>query len=278
MIFILIAIACSVMVSINLKLLKRYYTNTYQAIVFNYPAAALLSLLFLEPKLKSLPSTPQWSLFVLIALLLLSIFYFIGKSVQSSGIVLTAIAQRLSLIIPVLASFLVFGEHLNTFKIIGLIVGFAAIYASRPKGKLKSDSLALWYPTIVFAGTGVLDVLFNYLTKLNGLSFTTALFWIFILAAVFGFLSLSWQKEKLQFKAILAGFLLGVFNFGSIYFYIKVLNLESNRPSVVFSALDIGVITLGSLAGLLLFNEKLSKLNKISFFLAIIAIFILTFA
>lgn len=279
MIYIIIAILCSVVVSINFKLFKRYYTDAYQAIVFNYPVAAICCYFFFKPDLSIIPSTNEWLLFAVLALLLISIFYFIGKSIATSGIVLTAIAQRLSLIIPVLAAFLVFGETSTPLKLIGLIIGLIAIYASKPNGKADLKNIINWYPIIVFLGTGIIDILFNYLTKLDELSFTASLVHIFIIASLYGFASLLYQKIngtlKFQLKAAMAGVVLGIFNFGSIYFYIKALQIESHQPSVVFSSLDIGVITLGSLVGIVLFKEKLSKLNFIGLVLALIAIVIL---
>ena len=279
MIFVLIAIVCSVLVSINFKLLKRYYTNAYQAIVFNYPTAALFCYLVFKPNLSAQPTNQHWLLYIILASLLISIFYFISKSIATSGIVLTAIAQRLSLIIPVLSAFLIFAEVPTLLKIIGLSIGLIAIYASKPSGKINLKDMINWYPIIVFAGTGIIDVLFNFLTKLENISFTVSLFYIFCIATCLGFSSLVYQKIKgtlkFELKAALAGIVLGLLNFGSIYFYVIALQIEKNQPSVVFSSLDIGVIVLGSLVGILLFKEKLSKLNILGIGLAILAIAIL---
>ncbi|MDA9554871.1 EamA/RhaT family transporter [Pelobium sp.] len=279
MIFVLIAIVCSVLVSINFKLLKRYYTNAYQAIVFNYPTAALFCYFVFKPDLSHQPTNQHWLLYLVLALLLISIFYFISKSIATSGIVLTAIAQRLSLIIPVLSAFLIFSEAPTTLKIIGLMVGLIAIYASKPDGKINLKDMISWYPIIVFVGTGIIDVLFNFLTKLENISFTASLFYIFCIATCLGSSSLVYQKIKgtlkFELKAALAGIVLGLLNFGSIYFYVRALQIEKNQPSVVFSSLDIGVIVLGSLVGILLFKEKLSKLNILGIGLAILAIAIL---
>ena len=279
MINLIFAIFCSLLVSINFKLFKRYDTNAYQAIVFNYPTAAIFCYLFLSPPITVLPSNTEWGLFLAVAVLLISIFYFIGKSIASAGMVLTSIAQRISLIIPVLAAFLLFSEVITSVKIIGLLIGFVAIYASKPSGKVDFKNLSNWYPIIVFLGTGVLDILFNYLTKLPQISFTVALVFVFSIASAIGFLSLIYQKVtgnlRFQTKAIFAGIVLGLFNFGSIYFYIKALQIESNQPSVVFSSLDIGAISLSSIVGIILFKEKLSKLNLIGLILALVAIVIL---
>lgn len=279
MIYVLIAIICSVTVSINFKLFKRYDTNAFQAIVFNYPTAAIFCYLVFKPDLSTLPNHTEWLLYIIIAVLLISIFYFIGKSIATSGIVLTAVAQRLSLIIPVLSAFLMFSETTNNLKIIGFTIGLIAIYASKPNGNLDFKNIINWYPLIVFFGTGIIDVLLNLLTKLEAISFTASLFYIFTIATIIGFGSLLIQYFKgiikFQVKAALAGIILGIFNFGSIYFYIKALQIENNRPSVVFSSLDIGVIVLGSLVGILLFKEKLTKLNRFGLGLALIAIIIL---
>lgn len=279
MIYIALAIFCSVVVSINFKLFKRYYTNAYQAIVFNYPTAAIFCFLFFKPNFNIAPKSDEWLLFFIIAALLISIFYFIGKSIETSGIVLTSIAQRLSVVIPVLSAFLIFGETSTTLKIIGLSIGLLAIIASKPSGKADIKSLSNWFPMIVFLGTGIIDVLLNLLTKLDELSFTTSLFYIFSIASLLGLVSLIIQKIngtlQFQLKAVFAGIGLGLFNFGSIYFYIKALQIESHQPSVVFSSLDIGVIAVGSLIGIILFKEKLSKLNFIGLILAIAAIVIL---
>ncbi|MBK0382566.1 EamA/RhaT family transporter [Pedobacter sp. SD-b] len=279
MIYVFIAILCSVIVSINFKLFKRYDTNAYQAIVFNYPTAALFCYFVFKPNLSTAPNQTEWLLYAIIALLLISIFYFIGKSIATSGIVLTAIAQRLSLIIPVLSAFLIFTETPTLIKIIGLAIGLTAIYASKPPGRTNFKSGANWYPLIVFFGTGIIDVLLNLLTKLKDIPFTASLVYIFTIATFLGFASLLVQyltgKLKFQLKAAFAGIVLGLFNFGSILFYIKALQIESNRPSVVFSSLDIGVVTLGSIVGIWLFKEKLSKLNIIGLGLALVAIAIL---
>ncbi|WP_246230434.1 hypothetical protein [Mucilaginibacter humi] len=52
----------------------------------------------------------------------------------------------------------------------------------------------------------------------------------------------------------------------------------ANQPSTVFTAMNMGVIMLGALVGLAVFNEKLSTLNKVGLFLALAAIVVITYA
>ncbi len=282
MIYLLPAIICSVLVSILFKLMKRYELNALHAIIVNYPVAALLCLVLFKPYVSATTAIHHLDLLVPIAVLLISIFYFISKSIQTSGIVLTAVAQRLSLIIPVLAAFLIYQEQLNSLKIIGLIIGFLAIFASLPQKKEAGFKLNIWYPIIVFLGTGIIDVLFNQLTQLKNLAFTGALFIIFCMATILGAAFILYQlfarKYVFSLFSIGCGVVLGILNFGSIYFYVRALAAEPQRPSVIFSTLDIGVITGGTIIGVFIFKEFLSTRNKMAVLLAILAIAILTFS
>src|ERR1700733_10162325 len=107
MFYIILSICCSVIVSVMLKLAKRYHIDVYQAITWNYSMAILLSWLFLKPQFNNLQAAPVFS-YLLLALLLPSLFVIIAISIRKSGIVRTEIAQRLSLFIPIIAAFLLF--------------------------------------------------------------------------------------------------------------------------------------------------------------------------
>ena len=79
------------------------------------------------------------------------------------------------------------------------------------------------------------------------------------------------------------GILLGLVNFGSIFFLVKTLNYQhplqgSIDSSVVFGINNIGIVTLSVLLGVLLFKERLSRINIAGILICILATFILTFA
>ena len=86
------------------------------------------------------------------------------------------------------------------------------------------------------------------------------------------------KKEVFNFKNLLFGFLVGLFNFGNILFYLKAHHAFSENPSTVFAGMNMGVIILGSLAGVIAFKEKLSKLNYVGLLLALISIVLIVFA
>ncbi len=282
MIYILLSICCSVVVSIMLKLARRYHIDVYQAITWNYSMAIFLSWLFLKPQLQNLQSAPFFT-YSLLALLLPALFVILATSVRLSGIVRTDIAQRLSLLVPVIAAFFLFGEKVTALKLIGIILGFAALICSIPwqnKNSVKRKSTNAWvYLLIVFAGMGVIDVLFKQIAAFTLLSYGTSLFIVFVLAFIFAFIGLIFQvlnkTMRFSWPHIFIGWVLGVANFGNILFYLKAHKALASQPSTVFSAMNIGVVVVGALTGMLVFKEKLSLLNKAGIVIAIIAIVIM---
>ncbi|WP_299517643.1 EamA family transporter [Mucilaginibacter sp.] len=267
-----------------LKLAKRYHVDVLQAITWNYSTAILLTWLIFKPKLTNLQAAPIYN-FAALGLLLPLLFLVLATSVKVTGIVRTDIAQRLSLFIPILAAYVVFDEELSLLKIIGISIGFAAIICSIPwqKGRgAKSRSGSWFYLLVVFVGMGVIDVLFKQLAAFKSVPYTTSLFIVFVLAFICSFILLivkiARKKTKFSFPHILIGWALGAANFGNILFYLKAHRALANQPSTVFSAMNIGVIVLGTFVGLFIFKEKLSTLNKFGIFLALLAIIVITYS
>jgi drug/metabolite transporter (DMT)-like permease len=280
MIYVLLSVCCSVIVSILLKLARRYEIDVYQAIGFNYAAAALLCYWLFKPDLTNLDSSAPISIYMTLGFLLPTIFVVMAFSVRYAGIVRTDIAQRLSLLIPLLAAYLFFGEQFSTVKTGAISLGLLAVLLSISWDKNASENKHSWlFPSTVFLGFGLIDVLLKQIATFKNLPFTTALFVIFLLALGISMLSLIYlvllKKMRITVINLICGLILGVFNFGNIYFYLKAHQALQTQPSVVFTAMNIGVIALGSIVGLLLFKEKLSKLNYAGILLAILAILII---
>ena len=282
MFYVFISIFCSVLVSILLKVAKRYEVNMVQAIPVNYVVAASACLFIFKPSL-SFPAECPLSTYALLGVLLPTLFIILAISVTKSGIVRTDIAQRLSLLIPLLAAFLLFGEPISNLKLIAIAVGIVAVLFSIPWKQNQESATYSWvYPLLVFIGMGIIDVFFKQLATLSEIPFTTSLFWVFVLALFVSLILLAYnrwmKKEHLNLKNMIFGIVLGAFNFGNILFYLKAHKALSTQPSIVFTSMNIGVIALGSLVGLWLFKEKLSRLNYIGIGLALLSIVLLSLA
>lgn len=271
------SIACSVAVSILLKIARQRQIDVGQAIAVNYVVAVCFASFLLQAQPQRLfePSTPWW---VLIALgfLLPSIFLAMAAAVRHAGIVLSDAAQRLSLFIPLIASFVLFGEALGSQKLTGIVVALTALAlllykpqsVSGQAGHAKSSIISL---LLVWVGYGVIDILFKQLSK-SGAAFANSLVVTFSLAGVLMFAYLLYKRTRWNARSLLAGLILGLLNFGNIYFYIRAHQTFPQNPTLVFSAMNIGVISLGALVGAGVFKEKLSVVNIIGVVLAIVAV------
>lgn len=284
MIYILVSICCNITVAVLFKLARRYQIHTGQAIVWNYLAAILLSWLFFKPQVDNLESAPL-HIYIPLGFLLPLMFVVIARSIRYTGIVKTDVAQRLSLFIPILAAFIIFQETFSFSRVAGIAIGFIAILCCIPWQKdadVSKEQKGSWpYLIAVFFGMGLIDILFKQIAQFNStIPYTSSLSIVFLLAfSVSGIVMLTLLlNKKLRFEWInfICGIILGVFNFGNILFYLKAHQALARTPSVVFSSMNIGVIILGSLVGVVIFKEKLSRLNYFGIALAIISILIIS--
>ncbi|TAL72516.1 MAG: DMT family transporter [Rhodanobacter sp.] len=279
MIYVLLAAVCSVLVSVLLKLAKRHGVDVPQAVAWNYVVAALLAAWLLAPSLAPLrtPATP-WPALVALALLLPTIFVALGASVRHAGIVRSDAAQRLSLLLSLIAAFVLFGERLDGWKLAGCGLGLAALIGMVWRhGHPRSDGRAAWvWPLTVFVGFAAIDVLFKRVAA-AGVPLGSALLAMFTLALPVAFALAAWHSRgRFNRRSALGGAALGACNFGNILYYLKAHRALPEHPALVFASMNLGVVMLGALAGVLVFRERLSRLNLAGVALALVAIGLLT--
>lgn len=280
--FIALAICCSVLVSVLLKLARRHDVDVGQAVAWNYVATSALTAWVFRPSLDALarPGAP-WLGFVGLGLLLPLIFLALGASVRHAGIVRSDAAQRLSLLISLLAAFLWFGEAVSTAKLAGIGLGLVALACMVWRGDAAtSEGRAAWlWPLTVFGGFAAIDILFKHVAQ-AGTPFAASLQAMFALALAVAFAIQIGRRlagrTRFTWRNAFAGLLLGLANFGNIVFYVRAHQALADRPSLVFAAMNLGVVALGALVGTLAFREKLSRLNLAGVALAVAAIALAT--
>ena len=114
MFFLLMSVCLSVTVSVLLKVARQRRLDITQMVAVNYPVAALLTWLVARPSWTNADGFwASWWLFALLGVLLPLVFVVMGRAVQAAGIVRADAAQRVALVIPLLAAFLWFGERLS---------------------------------------------------------------------------------------------------------------------------------------------------------------------
>lgn len=275
MLYLLLSIICSVAVGVIFKIARKGSVNAKQIVLFNYVFALLLCFVIFSPDPQIITAEAPFLLYVSLGILLPVVFLFLIASIKNIGIVKTDAAQRLSLFVSIVAAWLLFKEVFSITKLIGIAIGFSALFCVLKK-TTDSDKSDLKYPILVFLGFGIIDILFKKVAVFTTVPYTTSLFFIFGIAFFFMFCVVFYemivQKKGFEIKNLVYGFLVGGFNFGNISFYLKAHQAFSANPSTVFAGMNMGVILLGSIVGVFAFKEKLSKLNYAGLILALLSI------
>ena len=278
MLYVFLSIFCSVMVSVLFKLAKRYHIDVLQAITWNFAAAIILIWIIYRPELSSqtlslIPIYPYVTLGVLMPVL----FLIIAASIRINGIVLTVIVERLSLFIPLVITFIIY-QALDNVKIIGVALSFAAILCLIPWKRTTKRTAGGWIYLIgAFIGMGFVLTLFRRATILgipNITSFYILFIIAFIVSLVLLLIQVSRKKTRFSWPHILIGGIMGLAFLGYVTFNLQIHQAMATQPRAAFSALNVGIITLAMMVGLFIFNERLTKLNKVGIFLALVAIIV----
>ena len=282
MMYLTIAVLCSVAVSVLLKILRQRDIDIRQTIVAGYPVAFLLTWFLLKPDISGMTSLGgAWAIIIALGVLLPAVFIILGRAIEAVGMVATDAAQRLSLIIPIVAAFLLFGEVLTGTRIFGLLLGFLAlgalIYRPQHAAINKQAKLTPLWLFGVWAGYGTIDILFKQVAK-QGAAFPLTLFVSFGLAGLLLLIYLLITRVRWQGRALAAGLLLGALNMGNIYAYIRAHQVLSESPSIVFTGMNVGVIAVATLIGVGLFKESLNRINILGLLLAICCVAVLFLA
>lgn len=272
--YLIFSVICSVAVSILLKISKNHRISINQAVAVNYPVAAISAFILFKPNFSGNFNLllSEWYILLPLGILLPSIFIIMGECVNRAGIAKSDAAQRLSLFLPIIAAFFIFGESISIEKILAVILAIISLLALvyKPKNKTTGTG-AIWTLLGVWLGYGIIDILFKQLSK-NTVMTATNLCTVFILSAIILFAYLIVRKTRWTKTSIFGGIILGCLNFGNIYFYFRAHQSYSSNPTLIFAAMNLGVISLGTIIGTSIFKEKINIINIVGIFLAIVAI------
>lgn len=284
MIYLLLSILSSSVIFITFKVTERFKTNLIKLITVNYLVAAILGFSLNRHPISILNVfTSEWLPFaLLIGFSFILMFFLIGYSTRLSGVAVTTIAGKLSMVIPILFSILYFSEKTTILKISGLVLATIAVFLTsyRPVDKAKNIKLII-IPIAIFVGSGITDSIVKYTQTYhvpNSLSllfpavvFLTAL----ILGLVFILIKPTSIPKNISIAELIGGTILGIANFGSLYFFILALNNSKLDSSIVFGLNNICIVLFSILIGLVFFKEKFSRVNFAGVLMAVIAILIL---
>ncbi|MEZ5009835.1 MAG: EamA family transporter [Chitinophagales bacterium] len=294
MIYLALSILCSTSIALIFRAFPKYNIQSFQAIVFNYLVCGALALIVAPSNQLSL--IPNWSgLYLTIGLgtFFVFLFYMIARTTQLLGVAVASVAQKLSFIVPVIVGILVFQEGASFLKILGVILGILAVFLISKKNnkkngedaapvtkmmiRNKSFSPNILLPIAVFLGSGLCDLTVNIIQTKHIGEVQTATFTLVLFSSAFiaGIIRLAYSKVPIKKQNILAGFILGVPNFGSVYFLVLSLKFSGLESSQVFPINNVGIILVAALMAWLIYKERLIFRQLIGLAIALAAILIL---
>lgn len=287
MIPLIFSILCSSLIFVIFKLFPKYQIDTFQAIVFNYFTAFICGIALFGNEWKSQAlSTGNWPMFVVLSgVLFISLFLLMGKSSQQNGVALTSIAVKMSMAISMLFMIVLYKESLSVLKITGIALAILGVFlVSFSHSDEKKVNSAVWMLFFLFVGSGFLDFILNYVQRYELHFLTPSLFsaFGFGVAGIIGLGSLIFQirtgKTTFSPRSILAGIVLGIPNYFSIFLLMLSYKSTGWNDSTVLAITNVSVVILAALVGFLSFKENVTVRKILGLLAAIAAIVILYFA
>jgi len=291
MIYLLLSILFTTFLVVILRLYEKWNIPTQYGITFNYLFCVITGFIAMPDKsiLQQVPTWNGWLWCLLLGIGFILIFLLIGKSTSLLGVATTGVAFKLSFIIPAIIAILFYGDVITLYKIIGILLAITAVvliaYPSKSKQANDNEKIidkpkgAMLLPFLIFIGSGFTDASFNFIqrnyTPPNFEHIVTIM--VFAGAFVGGILLYGRQRALYQKKNVIAGIVLGIPNYFSLYFLMQALKSSGFPPSTLFPINNLGVVGLSAFIGFVIFKESITIQKAIGIALAIASIVFIGF-
>jgi drug/metabolite transporter (DMT)-like permease len=207
----------------------------------------------------------------------------LAYTAQRAGVSVAVLASRLSVAIPAILAFLLYGDSFNAVKTVGLAAALSSLYlctATAQDFGVTRVWLRRLLPILVFFMFGCHFTLlkFTQARYLDSSSYhvyvTTSFFFAFVTSVAIGLARIP-TRVGVRSGDLIAGGVLGLINYGAIYFLVKVLSLEGWQSSQLFPIYSVGVVSVSSLLAMILFKERLSRLKTFGLVVGLMAVALL---
>lgn len=279
MAFLALKVLCSVALALILKHSDRKGVGWLGVIRVNYAVAAILAFLLVvaRPEVSVSRNTLWIAVLAGVSYVAALIIWF--KAIQNNGIALTVGFTRMSVIIPILFSMLVWREIPRWHQGVGILLGIAALLMTgrRPAGNAGSrpeDGRRLggqFLLLLLFAVSGVAALSSKLFQKLcpmqENLHFQVLLF---VVAFVVTSALYHIRKGRADRASLEWGALLGAVNLGSSVFMVLALGLVAGPLAFPTSAAaEVAVIAV---LGRAIWKEPLDRLSVAGLALTVAAL------
>jgi len=266
--FLALKVMCSVGVGLTVRHAAHRGINRLGMIRINHAAAAIVAflLLIVRPEVRVSRNTLWIALVAGISYAATMLLW--SQAISRSGIALTVGFTRMSVIIPVLVSMLVWKEIPHLTQGVGILLGVAALLITgrRPAATDRPQAAGDTRPAgpLLLAGLFVASGIAALSTKLfqelcparENLHFQALLFVVaFIVATIFSYP----HRERTDRKSLEWGWVLGTVNVGSSILMVLALGLVAGPLAFPISAAaEVAVLAV---LGRVIWKEPLDRLS-----------------
>ena len=260
MIFLLLAILSSAMVSVTMRLSTGRISNNVGMLAMNYlmcmaVAGALTGFGNLLPMGPTLGQTLAMGGFN--GVLYLLSFVLLQLNVKKNGVVLSATFMKLGLLVPMVISVLFFREMPTAGQMAGFCIAVGAILLINLEKGSSVVGFKLGLILLLLGGGGA-DAMSKVYEELGDPELSEQfLFYTFAVAFVLCIALMLGKKQRIGKGELLFGLLIGVPNYFSSYFLLRAL--EDVPAVIAYPSYSVATIFAVTVVGVLAFRERLGR-------------------
>ena len=288
MFYLLLSVISGTLIFLIFRAFATFRVNTLQAVIINYIVCVITGVIYEADAaiFTSIKPAETWVwISLLLGFLFISSFYLTAFATQRLGISVVSVASKMSLVFPVIFSLFIWKirlEDMNIFIYTGIVLAVPAVVLSSLKN-FTNKSYAGWrglmLAILLFFVGGLVDTMINYtnyhfINVSNSRAFPII---VFGAAGSFGILTLLVKGKRILWKSIAGGVLLGIVNYFSLVLVLKTLKIFHDNGALFFPLFNIGIILFSTFLSILIFREKLNKINWAGLFLAVLALLLISY-
>ncbi len=277
MIYLILAIASSALVSLSLRASEGHIQNKYGMLLVNYVICAVASALYMNKDLNYLAQSGTGFMLgigVVNGLLYLGTLLMMQYSTTHNGVVLSSTFMKLGVLIPTIMAIALFGEQPKGTQIAGIIFALIAIVMLQFEKGAFSQGNKKWWLLLLLVGGGITDSLANVYEQYGNPAIKDGFLLVtFLIAGIFAAVLTFSGGRKLSKSEIIYGAILGVPNYFSARFLL--LALGDMAAVIAYPTYSVGTMITITLIGVLVFKEYLNKKKAAALAMIVLAICLL---
>ena len=277
--FLLLTVFCSTSIALILKYIDTKKGEAIVLLAGNYLVASIVGLFFVLIREEVRFSVETLFFGLGLGLLFVLSFFAFAKAISYAGTGLATTSSRLSVIIPILFSIIIYNEKPNVYHMVGFlftVITFILFYFSVKGNNQDGEGIVKYVLLLlVLIGIGINDFSMKIFKSWRPES-EEPFFILFVFSSAFSYsvIYILLKKIKIVKHTATWGLLLGVPNVFSTIFLLAALALI---PAIlVYPLINVGIIIFTTLLAFFIWKEKLNRWGILALTSGILAIVFLS--